>query len=297
VNVHVASGSIAVSITLVVATTLAAQAPPAALPRETSHNARTSSRAQDRSGEPPERCHPADTVGLELEVAVLETGGAEALSLQQAGLEAAAIWSAAGIRVSWSVGHGAEFRLDRTHVPIVLRRLLRRPGETAGASEGNRPLGWVLLDPGGQPKGPIEVSLSSVSAKALSGVSLGRRLVDMPLANQHYIVGRALGRVVAHEIGHWLFGRAHTTSGLMAPQLDTGALTRSRPPELPREWMRSHGGQGDYHRLPVKDAPCVDTGERRPAAPAGAAAAIGVAFPGTMRGSVLSGPSATVPGS
>ena len=50
------------------------------------------------------------------------------------------------------------------------------------------------------------------------------------------LLGRGLGRVVAHEIGHWLMGRGHTKQGLMRRAFGVDDLVASNVPPLPRTW-------------------------------------------------------------
>jgi hypothetical protein len=236
---HVPSGSSAVSVALALVTIATAPTSATFLP-EAIRSTRAQPTAEDRPGEWLPCGHPVDTDRLELDVVVVETGGADPLSLQQAGLEVTTIWSAAGVRVFWSMGPGFQLDSSRVHVPVVVRPVLRRAGEMIRRSgHKGRPLGWVKLDGAGRPHGPLEISLAPISESVLSGMSLGRRLVDLPLGQQQYAVGRAIGRVIAHELGHWLFGRGHTKDGLMAPSLDTRALTVTQAPRLPREWSRA----------------------------------------------------------
>jgi hypothetical protein len=49
-------------------------------------------------------------------------------------------------------------------------------------------------------------------------------------------VGRGLGRVLAHEIGHWLFGRGHTAHGLMRASIKRRDLVDRTAPPLPAAW-------------------------------------------------------------
>jgi hypothetical protein len=217
VNRHLASGRTAVWVALVLVTPIATVPTPAA------------SLVQ---------CHPADTNDLELDVVVMETGGADAISLQQAGLEVTSIWSTAGVRVFWSDRRGSDVHPGRVLVPVVIRPLLRLPGPAGrGLNHKGRPMGWVVMDRDDRPTGAMEISLVPIASSVLSGMSLGRRLVDMPPGHQQYAVGRGIGRVIAHEIGHWLFGRGHSKEGLMAPSLGSDALTMSQAPPLPREWL------------------------------------------------------------
>ena len=238
---HVSLGSSAVLVALVLVIVAIAPTSATFLP-EAIRSTGAQPTAEDRPGEWLACGAPVDMDGLELGVVVVETGGAHPFSLQHAGLEVTTIWATAGVRVLWSVGPGSPLDSSRVHVPVVVRPVLRRPGEMIRRSgHKGRPMGWVTLDGAGRPQGPMEISLAAISETVLSGMSLGRRLIDLPLSQQQYAVGRAIGRVIAHEIGHWLFGRGHTKDGLMAPGLDTRALTVPQAPGLPREWTRAAG--------------------------------------------------------
>jgi hypothetical protein len=238
-NGHVPLGSSAVSVALVLV--IIAIAPTSAtFHPEAIRSTGAQPTAEDRPGEWLACGPPVEMDGLELDVVVVETGGAHPFSLQHAGLEVTTIWLAVGVRVFWSVGPGSPLDSSRVHVPVVVRPVLRRAGEMIRRSGHKaRPLGWVTLDGAGRPQGPMEISLAAISESVLSGMSVGRRVVELPLGQQRYVVGRAIGRVIAHEIGHWLFGRGHTKDGLMGPSLDTRALTVPQAPGLPREWTRA----------------------------------------------------------
>src|SRR5262249_62227512 len=59
-----------------------------------------------------------------------------------------------------------------------------------------------------------------------------RDTAGLPVALAETFLARALGRALAHEIGHYLFGtREHTTDGLMRPQFSPQDLLEeaSRP--------------------------------------------------------------------
>jgi len=87
---------------------------------------------------------------------------------------------------------------------------------------GLSPLGWILFIAPDAPE-PI-IHLSRGNALNLMAITLGIR--EMPLVLQDSLIGRALGRALAHEIGHYLFGStAHTPQGLM--QGVRSASTRS----------------------------------------------------------------------
>jgi hypothetical protein len=63
-----------------------------------------------------------------------------------------------------------------------------------------------------------EIYLSRANAMALMADSRGVvGLIDqMPIAQRDMLLARALGRALAHELGHYLFvSKAHTARGLM----------------------------------------------------------------------------------
>ena len=81
------------------------------------------------------------------------------------------------------------------------------------------------------------VSLLAVTAVVLPADVAGRRVDDYPAFLQRDAIGRATGRVIAHEIGHWLKGAVHTADGLMKPDIGGEALVRRRPPLPPSGWI------------------------------------------------------------
>src|SRR5205085_1566269 len=48
---------------------------------------------------------------------------------------------------------------------------------------------------------------------------------DMPISERETYLGRAMGRALAHELGHYLFAsKTHTAKGLMQQTLTAGQL-------------------------------------------------------------------------
>ena len=89
-------------------------------------------------------------------------------------------------------------------------------------------LGRVILVTPDRPSRLIELSLPAVTTSVQGESLFGRPIRDLPAASRELALGRALGRVLAHEIGHWLFGRAHTPDGLMRASI---RASRSRRPD------------------------------------------------------------------
>jgi hypothetical protein len=70
----------------------------------------------------------------------------------------------------------------------------------------------------GRPSASIDVYLSEVRKLLDVFVLDDRPLTEHPRVLQEELMGRALGRAVAHEIGHFVFGSSdHSRSGLMRP--------------------------------------------------------------------------------
>ena len=82
----------------------------------------------------------------------------------------------------------------------------------------------------------IEVSFDAVTGLVMAGSQFDRPIPTLPLVNRLAMVGRGLGRVVAHELGHWLAGRGHVQFGVMKAGFDSRDLVESIMPLLPPAW-------------------------------------------------------------
>jgi hypothetical protein len=129
--------------------------------------------------------------------------------------EASEIWRPAGVTLVWALSPSAR---AFPHARVVLD-VVRDDGGTGAGARTVR-LGAVTFLDG---QGSVERSLA-LSVKAVRGVVdeapwANRRVADWPPAAREELVGRALGRVLAHEIGHYLLAwRGHTSDGLMCAE-------------------------------------------------------------------------------
>lgn len=129
--------------------------------------------------------------------------------------EAHDIWRAAGVPIVWRRG-------------LSTRTLLRvTVGDSVGtANDSVVPLGWTLFDDDRSPEPELYVSYRN-AAKLLDiagSTTFGR---GMPPLQRDTLLGRAMGRALAHELGHYLLAsKAHSAHGLMRAQLSTAALFR-----------------------------------------------------------------------
>jgi hypothetical protein len=169
-----------------------------------------------------------------LELRLVDQTGEPDDSLAVARQEATAIWANAGLALVWH-SQSIQALTDGPMVTIIVRRALVRRAESAsGRGQGSgHPLGRALFV-GLTPANVIEVSFSAVAALVSPETFAGKRVTDLPLDWRRRLLGRALGRVIAHEVGHWLWGVAHTRTGLMRPGLGGHALIALPAPALPR---------------------------------------------------------------
>jgi hypothetical protein len=133
--------------------------------------------------------------------------------------ETDAIWRASGFSFVWQRAAREAVPYARLaeigpHVPATLRVVI---GEDRGVSRDHRtPLGWIVFDDERAPQ--QEIYLSHANAKAL--MEAARPVVglvtQMPIAQREILLARAMGRALAHEIGHYLLAsKVHTRRGLL----------------------------------------------------------------------------------
>jgi hypothetical protein len=133
--------------------------------------------------------------------------------------ETEVLWRPYGVHLAWTDSHAPEVAPSALSLEVILeRRILDEPG----LPKWTTVLGFASVKLNGPSARPIRVSLdateSVLARRAISRTSTGSIVGDHDL-------GRALGRVLAHEIGHSLLG---------APYHDDVGLMRAmfRPDEL-----------------------------------------------------------------
>jgi hypothetical protein len=177
---------------------------------------------------------------LSVTLFVVNQAGADDDSLAAAEAEARDIWVDAGLRLVWLQPGAVASPADGRLVTIIVRDDLVRHVTPAAAprSHVGEPLGWTLFADGA-PTNTIEVSMSAVTALVRQVSYGGKPVIDLPTGLRRLLIGRALGRVIAHEIGHWIGGRAHAPDGLMRLGLSGEALISQFSPAPPRGWIRA----------------------------------------------------------
>ena len=151
--------------------------------------------------------------------------------LRTAVAEAAGLWSPYGVAVDVAApfdsaqdrtcGWAPDDSAVLTVVAIETRRTVssRAPAGWRGA------LGAITFDPNGTPAPVITVFLTDMERFIADTEVLGAHEWQWPPSLHDEVVGRVLGRVLAHEIGHFVLRmRGHADVGLMRQVLSANDM-------------------------------------------------------------------------
>jgi hypothetical protein len=107
------------------------------------------------------------------------------------------------------------------------------PSGMFAAGEGSRGLGWITFLEPQKPRNVVYLSWKR-AATLLGETITGRVPVEqLPDTLRETYVGRALGRTLAHELGHYLLASTdHARSGLMRPNYPAGQLFEASSSEF-----------------------------------------------------------------
>jgi hypothetical protein len=126
----------------------------------------------------------------------------------------AALAEAAGVWAPYGVAIGPDDSSRFAHV--VLAVVLIEKGRPDVMRGWRGALGAITFDSGGAPVPTITVFLSDIERFIADARVLGRPSLDWPPGLHDQVFGRVLGRVLAHEIGHYLLrSPRHAPNGLM----------------------------------------------------------------------------------
>jgi hypothetical protein len=145
-------------------------------------------------------------------ISVHTIAGVSKAMMKRAMAEVDAIWRDVGVQFEWH---------DDADVPASLHVEVGDAFGHAGASE--LPLAWIgFVDQ--VPNDEIYASRANALALLARATSISKPM-DLPQAAINEFIGRALGRALAHEVGHYLFrSRAHDPTGVMATRRSTTEL-------------------------------------------------------------------------
>jgi hypothetical protein len=129
--------------------------------------------------------------------------------------EADAIWRPYGVTLVWLTEGTGESRAGSAALLRVHFGHGDRPTPRIG-SPGPARLGGIRFFDGAVADDDIVLLTDEITETVMSTQLAGRDLHDLPLGLVEDASGRATGRVLAHELGHYLLAlRTHTRNGLM----------------------------------------------------------------------------------
>lgn len=133
--------------------------------------------------------------------------------------EADRIWRQSGVTFVWRRAARVVVPYVRSsetgpYVPNTVRLTI---GGSPGADRsGHLPLGWIVFDDDDVPGQEIYLSYTNGMQMLLNARGVVGVVSEMPLIQRDTLLARALGRALAHELGHYLLAsKAHTARGLM----------------------------------------------------------------------------------
>jgi hypothetical protein len=135
--------------------------------------------------------------------------------------EAEAIFKSAGISFIWRYG------------PPSLTTLTVAIGNGRGAPhDGVMPLGWIVFEDG-RPDQQIYLSYANAEEFLVDARSVVGTVANMPRAERETMLARALGRALAHELGHYLLDTSrHSPAGLLRQTMAAREMQQPNPAHL-----------------------------------------------------------------
>lgn len=131
--------------------------------------------------------------------------------------ETDSVWRGTGIQFFWqnqSIDTKSSSAMPSPYRTPMLRVQIghqRRPGEAY-----RLPLGWIVFDDPATPEQEIYLSYQNALVLLDNSEIVVGRTHSMPQLQVQTLLARAMGRALAHELGHYLLAsKAHTQKGLM----------------------------------------------------------------------------------
>jgi hypothetical protein len=181
-------------------------------------------------------------IGLRVAV-VLDTANVPA-QLDQLLDQASRIWQAYGVTLQWKRANGAG--LTPRDVDVWAYLTDWEPARRGGAGP-RRPLGAIqFLD--GRPQNVVRISRRAAGRLAQDTLVGGESIASQPPHIYDRFIAHAMGRALAHEIGHFLLGtsahsrhglmrQSHSSAELLGTSLDGFALERGQAEAFASRWL------------------------------------------------------------
>ena len=145
--------------------------------------------------------------------------------------ETDAIWRPGGITFLWRLvtREAVSFARAGETGPYVPNTLRLDIGNASGQRrDGRMPLGWIVFDDVTTPQQEIYVSYTNAQAVMAESRGVVGVIAEMPIVQRETLLARAMGRALAHELGHYLLAsKEHTKRGLMKAILNATELFMS----------------------------------------------------------------------
>lgn len=120
--------------------------------------------------------------------------------------ETNSIWRAAGVEFVWKRG-------PEPFTPAALTVVIGH--DVRAVREGALALGWIYFDES-NPGQRLYISYANVQQLMRESVGVIGPMDHMPIFEREVLMARAIGRALAHELGHYfLASKEHTKNGLM----------------------------------------------------------------------------------
>jgi hypothetical protein len=153
-------------------------------------------------------------------VSVVEAPGVPATVVSHLLAETDAIWRPADVAFLWQRGAREGVPVSPTadigpSLPAITLRVII--GNDKGVARDHRtPLGWIVFDDEQTPQQEIYVSYKNAKTLMAAARAVVGIVDQMPLLQREILVARAMGRALAHELGHYLLAsKVHTRRGLL----------------------------------------------------------------------------------
>jgi hypothetical protein len=136
--------------------------------------------------------------------------------------EGAAIWAPYSVRIVQRASSAGQEPGETIDAALTVRAVDFEPVVRAAPA----PFGSIRFLADDEPDSTVVVHYDALSALGRRSVSIGGiREWELPGRLRDGILGRMVGRVVAHEVGHWLLRwKGHSPSGLMRARQTPGEL-------------------------------------------------------------------------
>jgi hypothetical protein len=143
--------------------------------------------------------------------------------------EAADVWRPNGITFLWIPGPEEVAPYGRTGEDGRYRPSTLRVSIDYARGDPRRdtltPLGWIRFDRPDEPDQVIHVSYANATSLLEASQLVVGAVGTMPKLERELYLARAMGRALAHELGHYLLAsKAHTAHGLMQAGRTAGEL-------------------------------------------------------------------------